>query len=221
MKAGKFSNPFQPETLVLSKPPCIALIAMATVAVPLTTTAGGPSATDVDVPSYTADGRLILPANYREWIYLSSGLGMSYNPKALASPNPMFDSTFVNPESWRAFQKTGTWPDKTVIVLEVRGSSDKGSIIQRGRFQSGSVQGIEVHVKDTARFKGGWAFFSFDDSPAPAKQIPTTEACYSCHAAHGAVDTTFVQFYPTMLPIAKQHATLSAAYLKDEAERIK
>jgi len=30
-----------------------------------------------------------------------------------------------------------------------------------------------------------------------------------------------VQFYPTLLPIAKQHATLSAAYLKDEAERIK
>jgi hypothetical protein len=106
-----------------------------------------------------------------------------------------------------------------VIVLEVRGSSDKGSIIKRGRFQSGDVQGMEVHVKDAA--KGGWAFYSFDDSPAPAKQIPTTEACYSCHSAHGAVDTTFVQFYPTLLPIAKQHATLSAAYLKDEAERIK
>jgi len=27
-----------------------------------------------------------------------------------------------------------------------------------------------------------------------------------------------VQFYPILLPIAKAHATLSAAYLKDEAE---
>ena len=202
-----------------SKPLCLALIA-AVAAVPFAATADGPVAANANAPAYTTDGKLIRPADYREWVYLSSGLGMSYNPKALASPDPMFDNTFVNPESWRAFQKTGTWPDKTVIVLEVRGSSDKGSINQRGHFQSGDIQGMEVHVKDTARFNGGWAFFSFDDSPAPAKQIPTTEACYSCHAAHGAVDTTFVQFYPTLLPIARQHATLSAAYLKDEAERI-
>jgi len=182
--------------------------------------AGEPVATSNAGPTYTADGKLVLPANYREWVYLSSGLDMSYNPKALASAEPMFDNTFASPDAWRAFQKTGTWPDKTVIVLEVRGSAGKGSINQRGHFQSGGVQGIEVHVKDTARFGGGWAFFSFDDSTAPAKQIPTAEACYSCHSAHGAVDTTFVQFYPTLLPIAKQHSTLSAAYLKDEAGRI-
>ncbi|HXS72703.1 MAG TPA: cytochrome P460 family protein, partial [Rhodanobacteraceae bacterium] len=95
------------------------------------------------------------------------------------------------------------------------------SINQRGHFQSGAAQGMEVHVKDTARFNGGWAFFSFDDGTAPADKIPESSSCYSCHAAHGAVDTTFVQFYPTLLPIAKQHATLSAAYLKDEIERLK
>ena len=202
-----------------SKPLCLTLIA-AVAAVPFAATADGPVATNANAPAYTTDGNLIRPTDYREWVYLSSGLGMSYNPKALASPDPMFDNTFVNPESWRAFQKTGTWPDKTVIVLEVRGSSDKGSINQRGHFQSGDIQGMEVHVKDTARFNGGWAFFSFDDSPAPAEKIPEDQSCYSCHAAHGAVDTTFVQFYPTLLPIARQHATLSAAYLKDEAERI-
>jgi hypothetical protein len=30
------------------------------------------------------------------------------------------------------------------------------------------------------------------------------------------VDTTFVQFYPTLLPVAKAKGTLSSAYLKDE-----
>jgi hypothetical protein len=35
------------------------------------------------------------------------------------------------------------------------------------------------------------------------------------------VDTTFVQFYPTLLPIAQKQATLSAGYLKDEAELAK
>ncbi|HET6432670.1 cytochrome P460 family protein [Dyella sp.] len=169
-------------------------------------------------PAYTASGELIQPADYRQWVYLSSGLDMSYNPRAMASPSPMFDNTFVNPGSYRAFLRTGSWPDKTVIVLEVRGSMGKGSINQRGHYQSGAVQGMEVHVKDAARFQGGWAFFSFDDGGAPAKQIPVSEGCYSCHSAHAAVDTTFVQFYPTLLPIATQHATLSAEYLKDTAK---
>jgi hypothetical protein len=48
---------------------------------------------------------------------------------------------------------------------------------------------------------------------------PLTEDCYSCHAEHGAVDTTFVQFYPTLKPIAKQKGTLEAAYQKEEARR--
>jgi hypothetical protein len=45
--------------------------------------------------------------------------------------------------------------------------------------------------------------------------IPVSADCYSCHAAHAAVDTTFVQFYPTLLPIAKGKGTLSAAYQKE------
>ena len=175
---------------------------------PVSAFAGDPPATSPRALAYTADGKLIVPSGYREWVYLSSGLGMSYNPKALASAQPMFDNTFVNPEAYQAFRNTGTWPDKTVIVLEVRGSSDKGSINQHGRFQSGDVQGLEVHVKDTARYNGGWAFFSFDNGPAPATRIPKTQACYACHGAHGAVDTTFVQFYPTLLDVARAKGTL-------------
>jgi cytochrome c553 len=43
---------------------------------------------------------------------------------------------------------------------------------------------------------------------AAGKQIPATAACYSCHAEHGAVDNTFVQFYPTLLDVAKEKGTL-------------
>ena len=49
------------------------------------------------------------------------------------------------------------------------------------------------------------------------KMVPTTADCYSCHADHAAVDTTFVQFYPTLLPIAKNKGTLSASYQKENA----
>src|SRR5947199_3855450 len=106
------------------------------------------------------------------------------------------------------------WPDKTMMVLEVRKAEGKGSINQRGNFQGAEVMGIEVHVKDTARFPGKWAFFGFDDNKT-AKMTPTSAECYKCHAAHAAVDTTFVQFYPTLLPIAKAKGTLSEGYKKE------
>ncbi len=165
-------------------------------------------------PAYTDQGRLLFPADYRRWVYLSSGLDMSY----VASQTPgmsMFDNVFVDPAAWTAFQKTGTWPDKTVMVLEVRGAQQNGSINKAGRFQTDRM-GAEVHVKDTARFKDGWAFFAFDGE-GPGQLLPPTASCYACHAAHAAVDTTFVQFYPTLKPIAGAKGTFSANYLADEA----
>jgi hypothetical protein len=77
--------------------------------------------------------------------------------------------------------------------------------------------GFEVHVKDEARFPGKWAFFEFDTPSKNGTLVPQAAPCYTCHAAHAAVDTTFVQFYPTLLPIAKDKKTLSASYLKEEA----
>jgi hypothetical protein len=65
-------------------------------------------------------------------------------------------------------------------------------------------------VKDSAKLQG-WAFFGFENDK-PAKMTPRTADCYSCHADHAAVDNTFVQFYPTLLPIATAKGTLSAAY---------
>jgi hypothetical protein len=102
-----------------------------------------------------------------------------------------------------------------MLVLELRGAKSKGSINQSGNYQAGDVMGVEVHVKDEARFPGKWAFFAFDDGGKTAKIIPLSADCYSCHAAHAAVDTTFVQFYPTLLPIAKSKGTLSASYQKE------
>ena len=161
-------------------------------------------------PSYESDGRLRYPAHYREWIYLSSGIDMAYSKVALTI-HSTFDNVFVEPTAYREFLRSGTWPDGTLLVLESRAASEKGSINQRGKYQAGEPLGVEVHVRDSKRFKGDWAFFSFD-SAKPATLIPMTEDCYSCHQEHGAVDTTFVQFYPTLLPVATLRRTLSPAY---------
>lgn len=170
-------------------------------------------------PQYTSDGKMKLPENYREWVYLSTGFDMSYSPAAQGAgmDHHMFDSVFVNPTAYRSFKETGTWPDKTVLVLEVRGAQSKGSINKSGNFQSGDVMAREVHVKDEAKFPGKWRFFGFGSS-ATGNMIPTSSDCYSCHSQHAAVDTTFVQFYPTLLPIATAKGTLSAGYVKERGK---
>jgi hypothetical protein len=166
-------------------------------------------------PTYTKDGDLVPPLQYREWVYLTTGLDMSYTPKS--DPNMhMFDNVFVNPEAYRSFQQTGTWPDKTVMVLEGRRAEQKVSINKRGRSQSAYLTGLEVHAKD-AKLPGGWGFFEFGPGMDSAKMVPRTADCYSCHEMHAAVDTTFVQFYPTLIGVAAAKKTLSPEFLKEMA----
>jgi Cytochrome P460 len=168
-----------------------------------------------DAPSYTADSQLKFPAKYREWVFLTSGIDMSYNPQAAAASHSMFDNVFVNPSAYKAFQETGKWPDKTMLALESRGAEGNNSINKRGHTQSANIMGFEVHVKD-ASLEGGWGFYAFDNAVS-GKLIKRPADCYSCHEEHAAVDTTFVQFYPTLLELAKSKKTLSAAYLKETA----
>ena len=156
-------------------------------------------------PRYTSDGQMLLPGNYREWIFLSAGLGMTYGtPRPTAARR--FDNVFVTPEAYRVFVQTGVWPEKTVFILEIRASESKGSINKGGHYQAGVV-GLEAHVKDGARFPSKWAFFDFGKSSPSAKPLPANSSCQKCHEKSGAVDETFVQFYPTLIEIAKAKGT--------------
>ncbi len=166
-------------------------------------------------PQFTRDNQLVVPTDYREWIFLSSGLGMTYGPISAAPPNhePLFDNVFVTPSAYRAFLATGKWPEKTMFVLETRLAVSKGSINNGGHYQS-DREAFQAEVKDSSRFPGnGWAFFGLGEGRT-AKMIPRNASCYACHPTKGAVDNTFVQFYPTLLPVAKEKGTLTEAYRK-------
>lgn len=166
-------------------------------------------AQSADGPTFTATGELLRPADFREWMFVTSGLGMTYNqPAGTPARTPNFTNVYVNPSSYRAFMKTGRWPDKTMFILEIRASTSEGSINKGGHFQSNLVV-IEASVKDEARFPGGWAYFDFGRDMKPhAAALPRTERCYACHADNGAVDNTFVQFYPTLLEVAAKMGTV-------------
>jgi Cytochrome P460 len=166
-----------------------------------------------DAPQYDSAGKIIFPADYREWIYLSSGMDMSYSDTAAPDAH-IFTNVFVPRAAYVAFLKNGVWPDKTVLMLEARSGAGDVSIAKRGVVQTQQVTGVIAHVKGAARFKGGWAFFAFD-SDKPAEMVPTSAPCYSCHQQHAAADTTFVQFYPTLLPVATKLGTLNPSYVAE------
>jgi hypothetical protein len=159
-------------------------------------------------PVFKGD-KLARPENYREWIFLSSGLGMTYSGEP-DHREPAFDNVFVSPEAYRSFVKTGAWPEKTIFILEVRDSATNGSINKGGHYQSDNFR-LSAEVKDSSRFKDKWEYFAFPASGEPAAALPRLAGCYACHSEHGAVENTFVQFYPTLLPVAKAKGTLKPA----------
>ncbi len=158
-------------------------------------------------PQFTKENKLVRPADYREWIYLSSGLGMTYGGGQVPEGNQLFDNVFVNPPAYREFMKTGKWPEGTIFVLEVRNAESNGSINKGGHFQA-AVNHMAAEVKDSKRFKDGWAFFPLSADTNESSELPKSAGCQACHGQHGAVDNTFVQFYPTLLPVAKAKGTL-------------
>ncbi|MBV8843003.1 MAG: cytochrome P460 family protein [Bryobacterales bacterium] len=164
-------------------------------------------------PQFTADNRLVLPKDYREWIFLSSGLGMTYGTPA-APGEQNFDDVFVTPTTYREFVQTGHWPDHTMFMLEQRKSSSSGTVNNGsvGHYQSELI-GLAAAVKDRARFPDGeWGYFGFGTKAESTPVLPKTAACYACHSKNTAVENTFVQFYPTLLPIARAKGTLKAGF---------
>ncbi|MEO5820136.1 MAG: cytochrome P460 family protein [Vicinamibacteraceae bacterium] len=158
---------------------------------------------------YDADGKLLRP-EYREWVFLGAGLDMTYGSRAAnAEPDHhMFTNVFVNPASYRAFVGTGRWPDKTIFMLEVRHTGTDRRPNRAGLFQAEAV-GLEAHVLDAA--KGGSRFYDFDGKSA-GSPLSATSSCNACHTEHGAVDNTFVQFYPELLTVAKAKGTIKPGF---------
>ena len=152
---------------------------------------------------YTRDGELALP-DYRKWVYLGSGLGMTYTDGP-AKADPPFTNVFAEPRAYDEYMKTGLWPDKTVLIAEMRASSSAVSINKGGHIQTSKLIALEAEVKDKS--KGGWSFYGFEDGARTGRPFAKTIPCYSCHEEHAAVDNTFVQFYPTLIDVAKKHGT--------------
>jgi hypothetical protein len=172
-----------------------------------------------DGPQFVNGNELVRPVNYREWPCVGSSLGLSYLQGAGTQSAPPFTSVFVNPSSYRAFLQSGQWPDHTILVLEIRRSATAASPLTAGQYPT-ELGGLEAHVKDS-RLPGGWAFFnwgpvrSMKASAAPIPQDASIQGegtCVDCHVTHGAVERTFVQFYPQLMDVARAKGTVKAGF---------
>jgi hypothetical protein len=160
-----------------------------------------------DGPRFEPDGKLARPEGYRRnWVFLSSGFGMSYS--AGKNPYPQFTNVFVNRSSYDSFVASGNWPDKTMFVLEEYDSTSHGSINKSGSYQQ-SLAALIAEVKDEARFPQKWAYFDFGAEGKTAQAMsPPKNDCWQCHENHAAVEHSFVQFYPELLKIARGNGTI-------------
>jgi hypothetical protein len=160
-------------------------------------------------PTYTSDGQLVMPKNYRDWVFI----GATVTPNALNGGKagfPEFHNVYVEASKLAAYRKTGTFPEGTILVKELTllrnsthpdGSADEAS--GRGFFE-GQFNGLDVTVKDSKKYAktGNWGFFNFGHHALPyaanAKEA-SKEECAGCHMAGAAkTDLTWVQFYPIM-----------------------
>jgi len=160
--------------------------------------------------SFTAEGAVKKPANWRRWVFVGSPI----TPNGLnggAAPFPEFHNVYVEPTAFRHYQATGEWPEGTQIAKELvlvreNNNAENGSTAEVSGvgYQQGEFVGLELAVKDNTRFSnmpGGWAYFSFGHQAQPynaTSEAFPAEACNACHEASADTDFVFTQFYPVI-----------------------
>jgi hypothetical protein len=168
-----------------------------------------------DVLEYNDKGELKRPVGYETWVFVGSNLGIEYGDGA-AKDKPAenettakkkpgkganFHNIYINPEAYAHYIKTGKFPEKTVLVLDLFRAEEREprKIVAEGLFP-GAHSGMAVAVKNSTRPDGSktdWAYYDFGLESKTAKAF-ADKAGYDCLLEHADVDNVWVQFYPTL-----------------------
>jgi hypothetical protein len=123
------------------------------------------------------------PSDYRNWVLVGDSSDAS---RALThhvgGDAAAFSRVYIEPSAFRTFQSSGKFPEGTTIVLEMtNGNRD--------------VE-LQVSIKDSGRFAGGWGYFGFGE--AAGRPFSDADGCHGCHESKAETDHVFTQFYPVL-----------------------
>lgn len=149
---------------------------------------------------FTADGKAKQPVGYRKWVFIGTPVTPNDMNGGEAS-FPEFHNTYLDPESFAHYEKTGEYRDGAVIVKELTSVGAKKAPSGNGYFE-GDFTGLEISMKDSKRFPndpGNWGYFSFGHK-YPLKEIAAKNEVASCNNCHEVNGTNFVfsDYYPVL-----------------------
>src|SRR5262249_17844324 len=137
-------------------------------------------------------GEVKLPFGYRNWFHVNAML--------VDKASPLFDvlggmhSVYVNPAGAAALKKGGPYPDKTVLVDDVREFT-----VSEGSYVEGAskVLGVMTKGKRPCAARGGWGSQAWAAGD-PAKPLVTdaTKQCFECHQARKDQDYVSSTYIP-------------------------
>jgi hypothetical protein len=154
-----------------------------------------PDSPSMPLPQFDSSGSLLRPKSFEHWLFVGCNIGMTYSNDHPQGPGE-FHNVYTQPEAFDTYRTTGKFPEKTMFLLVVYQPAQKASINKGGYFE-GEMTGLAASVKDSSRFKEGWAYFSFGeggDLAETAKALPAP-MCFACHDQHADDDHVFVQFH--------------------------
>ena len=111
---------------------------------------------------FEGQNTLLRPKSYREWVFVGSSLGLSYAQSPGRNESELFHNVYIDPVSYREYMRTGKFREGTVMVLELFGAEAKKEPGLQGSYEK-DLRALEMSVKDSRRFEGGWAYFGFSE----------------------------------------------------------
>jgi len=131
------------------------------------------------------------PTGYREWVHVTSMVVFSDKSPLFGAFSGMHH-VYVNKVGLAAAKSHGTYPDGSVLVLDLLQANEV-----EGTYREGARKLLAVMQKDSQRFKqtGGWGFEGFKDG-TPRARVVTDPAgqCFACHQAQKDRDHVFSLF---------------------------
>jgi hypothetical protein len=161
-------------------------------------------------PYVDEKGTITLPSGFESsWVHLGTWIVTS---QAAAGPSAGgithangLHEVYTQPDSLKAFKATGSWPDGTVLVLDVRpvlwDDMPTGHVMYAGDEAEAAVmiKDSQGRFKDHPNWGKGWGWALFK-SGEPQKVISKDHQidCLGCHEVAGDSDFVFVQGYPVL-----------------------